>query len=65
MPSKLHTEYIKALQNKDMRSPGLFLFIKLYHGFMSYFLLLLERKSLSSSLWVFNDCVTLCPGEEV
>lgn len=63
MPIKLHTEYIKALQNKDMRSPGHFLF-KLYHGFTSYFLLLLERKRLSLSLWVFNDCVTLRPGED-
>lgn len=49
---KLHTIGSKALQNKDMRSLGHFLFINLYHGFTSYFLLLLDHKSISSSLLV-------------
>lgn len=35
-----------------MRSLGHFLFINLYHGFTSYFLLLPDHKSISSSLLV-------------
>lgn len=35
-----------------MRSLGHVLFINLYHGFTSYFLLLLDHKSVSSSLLV-------------
>lgn len=49
-----------------MRSLGHFWFINLYHGFMSYILLLPHHKSISSSLLAFMNSVPLShPGEEV